>query len=355
MLFMLKIKSKADCRWDLISLGEVLLRFDAGDERIHTTQNFRVFDGGGEYNVARNLSKVFGQKTAIITALTDNGLGRLAENLILQGGVDTSEILWRAPAGSSANARNGLYFIERGFGLRAPASTFDRTHTAVSQLKTGDIDWQKILIQEKSRWFHTGGIFVGLSDSTPGVATEGMRAARENGVIVSYDLNYRDSLWKERGGRTEANKINRTLLPFADVVFGVPDFNANFAEFNADEFQAAARKLKTEFPNLKVIATTLREVKSASEHNLSAACFADGEVFKAEDYIDVKVFDRVGSGDAFAAGFIYGFLSGKGIRYSIECAAAHAGLAMTTPGDNSSARLAEIESLMRGAGANVIR
>lgn len=355
MLFMLKIKSKADCRWDLISLGEVLLRFDAGDERIHTTQNFRVFDGGGEYNVARNLSKVFGQKTAIITALSDNGLGRLAENLILQGGVDASEILWRALDDGGANTRNGLYFIERGFGLRAPASTFDRANTAVSQLKTGDIDWQTILAGSRTRWLHTGGILVGLSDSTPDVAIEAIRAARENGSIVSYDLNYRDSLWKGRGGKTEANKINRTLLPFADVVFGVPDFNANFAEFSADEFQAAARKLQTEFPNLKVIATTLREVKSAGVHNLTAVCFASGEVFKAENYTNVQVFDRVGSGDAFAAGFIYGFLSGKDIRYSIECATAHACLAMTTPGDNSMARLAEIESLMCGTGANVIR
>lgn len=352
---MLNTKSKADCRWDLISLGEVLLRFDAGDERIHTAQNFRVFDGGGEYNVARNLAKVFGQETAIITALADNALGRLAENLILQGGVDSSEILWREHDGIGANTRNGLYFIERGFGLRAPASCFDRANTAVGQLKTGDIDWRKIFIEQQTRWLHTGGIFVALSDSTPAVAIEAMRAARESGATVSYDLNYRDSLWKERGGRGEANKINRTLLPFADVVFGVPDFNAKFAEFDADDFRRVARKLQTEFPNLKFIATTLREVKSASEHNLSAVCLADGEVLKAKDYMSVQVFDRVGSGDAFAAGLIYGLLNEKDIRYSIECATAHACLAMTTPGDNSMARLAEVESLISGTGANVIR
>lgn len=355
MLFMLNTKTKIDCRWDLVSLGEVLLRFDSGDERIHTAQNFRVSDGGGEYNVARNLSKVFKQKTAIVTALADNALGHLAENLILQGSVDASEILWRTNDGIGAKTRNGLYFIERGFGLRAPGSCFDRANTAVSQLKTGDIDWQKILVEQKTRWLHTGGIFVGLSDTTPDVALEAIRAARANGAIVSYDLNYRDSLWKERGGKAEANKINRILLPFADVVFGVPDFDAHFAEFNTDGFRQAAEKMQTEFPDLKVIATTLREVKSASEHNLTAVCFGDGEVYKAKDYKNVRVFDRVGSGDAFAAGLIYGLLNDKGLQYAIECGTAHASLAMTTPGDNSMMRIGEIESLMSGAGANVIR
>lgn len=332
-----------------------MLRFDSGDERIHTAQNFRAFDGGGEYNVARNLAKVFGQKTAIVTALADNALGRLAENLILQGGVDASEILWRAPDGSGANTRNGLYFIERGFGLRAPASCFDRANTAVSQLKTGGIDWRKIFAEQQTRWFHTGGVFVGLSDSTPDVAIEAMRTAQKNGTIVSYDLNYRDSLWKNRGGKTEANKINRNLLPFADVVFSVPDFNAKFADFDLEGFRRAAEKLQTEFPNLKVIATTLREVKSASEHNLTAVSFADGKVFKARDYKNIQVFDRVGSGDAFASGLIYGLLNGKDTQSAVECGTAHACLAMTTPGDNSMARLHEVESLMQGAGSNVIR
>ncbi|HEX8290020.1 MAG TPA: sugar kinase [Pyrinomonadaceae bacterium] len=351
----LNIKSKADCRWDLVSLGEVLLRFDPGDERIHSSQNFRVFDGGGEYNVARNLAKVFRQKTAVVSALADNALGRLAENLIWQAGVDSSEILWREHDGIGANTRNGLYFIERGFGSRAPSSCFDRANTAVSQLKAGDIDWQKIFVEYRTRWFHTGGIFVGLSDSTPDVALEAMRTAKKNGAVVSYDLNYRDSLWRERGGKIEANKVNRFLLPFADVVFGVPDYNAKFDEFDAENFRQAAGKLQNEFPNLKVIVTTLREVKSASEHNLTAVCFAQGEVFKAKDYKNISVFDRVGSGDAFASGLIYGLLNEKNMQYSIDCAAAHAVLAMTTPGDNSMAQLREIELLMQNSDSTVIR
>ncbi len=349
----LEIKPKTGCRWDLAALGEILLRFDAGDECIHNARAFRVWDGGGEYNVARGLSKVFRRKTAIITALADNALGRLAEDLANQGGVDASNIIWRE---ENNQTRNGIYFIERGFGLRSPTSCFDRANTAVSQLKTGEIDWEKIFGSENgSRWFHTGGIFSGLSPKMPKVAAEAMKFAKESGAIVSYDLNYRDSLWKTRGGRAEANQINKELLPFADVVFGVLDFEAKFAEFNIEKFQRAAKKMQTEFPNLKIIATTLREIKSASLHNLSAACLAGGEVFKARDYENVQVFDRVGSGDAFAAGFIFGLLSDKGANNALECGAAHACLAMTTPGDNSMAQLAEIEKLMQGEGSNVIR
>lgn len=348
---MLKIKDEKNCRRDLISLGEVLLRFDAGDERIQTARDFRVFDGGGEYNVARNLAKTFRLKTAIATALADNALGRLAENLVWQGGVDASEILWR----EAANARNGLYFIERGFGLRVPASCFDRVETAVSQLKTGDFDWQKIFAESGSRWLHTGGIFVGLSETTPEVAAEAMRKAQENGAIVSYDLNYRDSLWKTRGGREAANNLNKKLLPFADLAFGVFDFDSKLSNYNEDDFRRAAEKMLALFPNLKVIASTVREVHSASRHDLSAVCFADNQIFKAREYKNVEVFDRIGSGDAFASGFIYGCLAGRDLQYSVECGAAHGALLMTTPGDNSMSTLAEIENLIGGGGAAIQR
>ena len=339
-----------------MALGEVLLRFDSGDERIETTRDFRVYDGGGEYNAARNLAKVFRQKTAIVTALADNSLGRLAENLILRGGVGTSEILWRASNEQSEKTRNGLYFIERGFGLRAPRSCFDRSDTAVSKLKSGDFDWRKIFAEQRgTRWFHTGGIFSGLSATTPEVSKEAMQAAQAAGAIVSYDLNYRDSLWKTRGGREAANRINRELLPFVDVLFGVPDFTVRFADFDVREFQKAAENLQAEFTNLKLIATTLREVKSASLHDLTAACFSCGDVFKAKDYTNAQVLDRVGSGDAFASGLIYGLLNDKGVQYSLECGAACAVLTMTTPGDNSAVCLEEVEALMQGDGANVIR
>ncbi len=272
---------------------------------------------------------------------------------MFQAGVDASGIIWRS--GGGADTRNGIYFIERGFGLRAPASCFDRANTAVSQLKTGEINWREIFNQNGTRWFHTGGVFVGLSETAPEVAKEAMQAARANGAIVSYDLNYRDSLWKNKGGREAANAVNRELLPLADVVFGAMDFDARLSQFNAEKFRQAAEKMTGEFPDLKIVCSTLREVHSASRHDLSAVCFANGEVFKAKDYKNIEVLDRVGSGDAFDSGLIYGLLAEKDFQFAVECGVAHALLAMTTPGDNSMATLAEIENLMQGAGKNVNR
>ncbi len=354
-MYRLKIKPKSECRWDFLSLGEVLLRFCPGDGRIHNARHFRVFDGGAEYNVARNLAKVFRQNTAIVTALADNTLGRLAEDFILQGRVDASEIRWREHDGKGENTRNGIYFIERGFGLRPPSSCFDRANTAVAQLKAGDIDWRKIFGEKGARWFHTGGVFTGLSETTPEVAKEAMRAARENGAIVSYDLNYRDSLWKARGGRESANRLNREFLPFADVVFGAFDFDSKLSNFDETTFRLTAEKMLTEFPNLKAIVSTLREVHSASRHDLSAVCFYENQIYKARDYKSVEVLDRVGSGDAFASGFIYGFLGERDVRYSIERGAAHAALAMTTPGDNSMSTMAEVEKLIGGGKSDAER
>ena len=342
---MLKIKDRKDCRWDFVSLGEVMLRFDPENDRIHNSRSFRVWEGGGEYNVARSLSKVFRLDAAIVTALADNQIGRLVEDLIWQGGVDSSEILWRETDGISRKTRNGMYFIERGFGLRSPVGCSDRGHTAVSQIKTGDVDWQKIFGERGARWFHTGGIFAGLSETTPEVALEAMRQAKETGAIVSYDLNYRDSLWSERGGRDAANALNQELLPFADVVFGVENFKASFSGYEEEDFRRAASEVNSKFPNLKIVATTLRDIKSASRHDLSAVCYAANEVIKANDFVDLDVIDRVGSGDAFAAGLIYGFLTGKDIQFSLNCGAANSALTLTTLGDGSAATRAEIENL----------
>lgn len=349
---MLNIKLKTENNLDLVSLGEILLRFDPENERIHNARAFRVFDGGAEYNVARNLAKVFRQKTAIVTALADNPLGRLAEDFARQGAVDTSEIIWRTHDGIGANTRNGLYFIERGFGLRPPNSCFDRGNTAVSQLKAGEIDWRRIFTEKNVRWLHTGGVFTGLSETTPQVAVEAVEVARENGLIVSYDLNYRASLWKNRGGKEAANRLNRVLLPFTDVVFGVisDDFKPSAAELDADKFQAAAEKMKNEFPNLQMIVSTVRDVHSANSHNFGAVCFSDDQIIIADKYIQTRVLDRVGSGDAFVSGFIYALLNGKDLKYAVDLGSAHGVLAMTTVGDNSNSTIGEIEHLMRGGG-----
>ena len=352
---MLTIKPSQNCKWDLVSLGEVMLRFDPGDERIHTARSFRVWEGGGEYNVARNLSKCFRLETAIVTALADNQIGRLVEDLIAQGGVDRSQIVWRMTDGISRETRNGIYFMERGFGGRAPMGCSDRANTAVSHLKPGDIDWNYVFAASGARWFHTGGIFAGLSETTAEVALEAMRAAKDNGSVVSYDLNYRDSLWAGRGGRDAANECNRKLLGYADVVFGIEGFDAGLAAYSEDAFRRTAGDMFSRHPNLKIAATTLRDIRSASLHDLSGVCFAGGNVFKSIDHRNAEVLDRVGSGDAFAAGLIYGILSDKDLHRSIDLAAASAVLSLSLPGDGSSATLAEIERLSISPDRTAIR
>ena len=203
------IKPKERCRWDLVSLGEIMLRLDPGDGRVATTRTFQAWEGGGEYNVARGLKRCFGLNTAVVTAFADNPVGRLVQDLIYQGGVDQSYVKWVKYDGVGRNVRNGLNFTERGFGVRAAVGCSDRGNTATSQLKPGDIDWNKIFGEDGVRWFHTGGIFAALSETTPLVAKEAMAAAKKHGTIVSYDLNYRESLWKGVGGHGKAREVNR--------------------------------------------------------------------------------------------------------------------------------------------------
>lgn len=352
---MFKIKAKSESIWDIVSLGEVMIRFDPGNERIHTARAFSVCEGGGEYNVARSIAKNFALDAAIVTALADNQLGRLVEDMMWQSRVDTSNIIWRKTDGMGRAVRNGIYFIERGFGVRAPVGCSDRGNTAVSQLKPGDIDWQKIFAGSGTRWFHTGGIFAGLSDTTPVVARAAMEAARGSGAVVSYDLNYRDSLWAHRGGRKAADKVNSDLLQLADVVFGVHGFDAALSKFDEDSFRDLAGSMIHEFPNIKLVATTLRNIWSASRHDIGGAVFLDDKVLRGPDLRNVEVLDRVGSGDAFAAGLIYGLLSGREIGECASLAVAGAALSLACIGDGSSATLSEIEKLAGGHAAGVER
>src|SRR6266446_1238372 len=355
----LNIRPKEKCRWDLVSLGEVMLRLDPGDGRISTARNFQVWEGGGEYNVARGLKRCFGMDTAIVTALADNPVGRLVQDLIYQGGVDQSHIRWIEFDGVGRIARNGLNFTERGFGVRPALGCSDRGHTAVSQMKPGDIDWEKIFRSEGARWFHTGGIFCALSETTPLVAREAMQAAKQHGAIVSYDLNYRDSLWKSIGGRARAQEVNRELAPLVDVMLGnEEDFTAclgfevegldeDHSKLEAESFHRMIESARQHFPNFKVVATTLRNAKTATVNDWGAVCYMDGEFYRAPTRENLEIFDRVGGGDSFASGLIYGFLTDKGSQYAVDCGAAHGALAMTTPGDTTMATLAEVEKLMK--------
>jgi 2-dehydro-3-deoxygluconokinase len=362
----MNIKPKDYRRWDQLSLGEVMLRFDPGDQRIWTTRQFAVCEGGGEYNVGRGLKRCFGLDTAIVTALADNPVGRLVEDLMNQGGVDHSLTKWVPYDGVGRSVRNGLNFTERGFGVRAALGCSDRGHTAVSQLKEGDINWNHIFGELGVRWFHTGGIFCALSDSTPAVAMEAMRAAHENGVIVSYDLNYRDSLWKSYGGKKQAQLVNRQLAAYVDVLLGnEEDFSAalgydvkgvgdEYSNLASENFQAMIEIVLKDFP-FQVVATTLRKATSATRNDWGAICYCDGSFYEAPHRNDLEIYDRVGGGDSFASGLIYGFLAGKGPQWAVECGAAHGALAMTTPGDITMATLKEVEQVMKGAGARIVR
>ena len=363
----LDLKPREACRWDLVSLGEVMLRLDPGDERVATTRNFRAWEGGGEYNVARGLRRCFNLRTAIVTALADNPVGRLIEDLMLQGGVDLSHLLWMPYDGVGRTVRNGLNFTERGFGVRAALGCSDRGHTAASQLKPGMIDWEEIFGREGARWFHTGGIFCALSETAPLVAREAMEAAHRHGAIISYDLNYRDSLWKSIGGKKRACEVNRELAGLVDVMLGnEEDFTAalgfeikgvddNLADLDTAQFRAMIHHAVAEYPNFRVVGTTLRHAKTATRNDWGAICYYDGEFYEARPMPDLEVFDRVGGGDSFASGLIYGLLSGKGPQWAVDCGCAHGALAMTTPGDTTMATFDEVERLMRGASARVIR
>jgi 2-dehydro-3-deoxygluconokinase len=363
----LAIKDKTACRWDQVSLGEVMLRLDPGEGRVHTARAFQVWEGGGEYNVARGLKRCFGLDTAVVTALVDNAVGRLVQDLIYQGGVDQSHLRWVEDDGVGRTVRNGLNFTERGYGVRAALGCSDRGHTAVSQLAPGDLDWDLVFGKQGARWFHTGGIFAALSETTPAVAREAMEAARRHGTVVSYDLNYRPSLWKSIGGQKRAQEVNRQLAPLVDVMLGnEEDFTAalgfevegmdeNLSGLDPENFRKMIERAVKEFPNFTVVATTLRNARTATFNDWGAVCYHEGKLYPAAPREDLEILDRVGGGDSFASGLIYGFLAGKGPQWAVECGAAHGALAMTTPGDTTMVTLDEVLRVMKGGGARVAR
>jgi len=363
----IELRSRESVEFDIVSLGEIMLRLDPGDGRVRTARRFDVWEGGGEYNVARGMRRCFGQRAAVVTAFADNEVGRLLEDFILQGGVDTRWIGWRDFDGIGRDCRNGLNFTERGFGVRGAKGVPDRGRTAASQMKPGDVDWDEVFGRAGSRWFHSGGIFAALSESAAELTIEACRKAKEHGTLVSYDLNYRPSLWKSIGGQAKAREVNREIAQHVDVMIGnEEDFTAclgfevegvseHVTGLEVDSFKDMIRRAVDEFPNFQVVATTLRDVHTATVNDWGAICWHGGEFFEATHRPKLEIFDRVGGGDSFASGLIYGLMEIGDPQQAVEYGAAHGALAMTTPGDTTMVTLPDVKKLVGGGSARVDR
>ena len=345
----LNLRPEKDCKFDAVSLGEVMLRLDPGEGRIRTARSFRAWEGGGEYNVVRGLRRCFGMKTAVITAFADNEVGMLMEDFILQGGVDTSLIKWMKTDGIGRVCRNGINFTERGFGIRGAVGCSDRANTAISKATPKDFDFDYIFGELGARWLHTGGIYAALSEQSCETVIAAIKAAKKYGTIVSYDLNYRPSMWSAIGGQAKAQEVNKEIAKYVDVMIGnEEDFTAclgfeiegndeNLKELNLDGYKKMINEAAKAYPNFKAVATTLREV------------------YKAKDYKGLEIMDRVGGGDSFASGLVYGLMTTGDAQAAVNYGAAHGALAMTTPGDTTMASKKEVEAIMGGAGARVQR
>lgn len=364
----LSLRPADACRYDAVALGEVMLRLDPGEGRIRTARQFRAWEGGGEYNVARGLRRAFGLRTAVVTALADNEVGRLVEDLVLQGGVDTSFLRWLPYDGIGREVRNGLNFTERGFGVRGAVGVSDRGHTAASRLAPGDVDWDHLFGDLGVRWLHTGGIYAALSDTAAETVVAAVTAAKRHGTVVSYDLNYRPSLWRATGGPARAQEVNREIARHVDVMIGnEEDFTAalgfevegvdeHLSALEVDSFAAMIDRVAAEFANFQVIATTLRTVRSATVNDWGAIAWSREEgLVRATHRPGLEILDRVGGGDSFASGLVYGLLDGQPLATAVEYGAAHGALAMTTPGDTTMASKAEVLKLAGGGSARVDR
>lgn len=333
-----------ETRWDCVAMGEVMLRLDPGAGRVRTARSFAVHEGGGEYNVARALSKVFSRRSAVVTALVDNEIGHLAEDLIMAGGVSLDHVVW-VPFDGLGFTRVGLNFTEKGFGMRPPLGVSDRANSAASKMAPGDVDWARLFDDEKARWLHTGGIFAGLSESTTELALEGVAAARSAGTVVSYDVNHRASVWAS--ATRDPVEVNRQMLQHVDAAFGsIEDYRTGLGfaieECATDEwvsdpsrFASLARAVLAEFPQLQVIGMSLRDSRTAGFNHWGGVIFSEGLVHTARLHRDLEIYDRVGGGDGFVSGVMWSLLDGRTPAEAVEVGVAHGALTMTTPGDTS--------------------
>lgn len=362
------IKRADECDFDMVAMGEVMLRLDPGTQRIRNTRTFTVWDSGAEYNVARAFRRAFGLRGALVSAFADNEVGQLVEDILLGSGLDLSYVHWSRSDGVGRNVRNGLNFSERGFGVRGALGCVDRGHTAISQLRPEEVDWEDLLVTRGTRWFHTGGIMAALSDQAVATTEHAMQRAREAGSIVSYDLNYRASLWKANGDVQHCWDINRRLAQYADVLVGneedygaalgisVEGLDRNFDTLDRGAYERLIAKTAEHMPQAQVIAVTLRSVRSATVNDWGAIAWSNATGYVAATARPrLEIYDRLGGGDSFASGLFYGLMEREDLAFAVELGAASGALAMTTPGDTTTARLSEIEALVAGGNARVQR
>jgi len=359
----LNIKSAAECKFDLMSLGECMIRLSPpGHQRIELTPYFEAYAGGGEYNVAYALSR-YGLRTSWTSRLVDNPLGAFIRNHAQASGMDLSEVVWVPYDGAGRKDRIGLNFTEVGIGVRASVTMYDRGYTAVSHMKSGDVDWKRIFGERKVRWFHTGGIFAALSDSCAEVTTESMKAAHEAGTITSYDLNFRSKLWSSE----KAIEVTKGVVPYIDVLIGneedfqkvlgfkVEGADENLKKLPVEGYKRMVKEVVSKYPHIKAVGTTLREVVSGLVNNWSAIMYYDGQFYESRRYENLEIEDRVGGGDGFCSGTIYGFLTGLTPQECVEMGAAHGALLQTTRGDTSMVTMDEIKHVMKGGSARIKR
>jgi 2-dehydro-3-deoxygluconokinase len=359
----LKIQEANKCEFDVLTLGECMIRLSPpGHQRLELTQVLEIYAGGGEYNVAYALSR-FGLKAGWISRLVDNPLGQFIRNNAQASGMDVSEVVWVPFDGVGRTERIGLNFSEVGIGVRPSTVIYDRGHTAVSHMKPGDVDWKRIFTNRKARWFHTGGIFTALSDSCAAVATESLKAAHEAGCVVSYDLNFRSMLWSSQ----KAIAVTKTLVPYVDVLIGneedfqkvlgfdVEGTDNGLKHLPIDAYKNMVKKVVAAYPNIQVVGTTLREVISGMKNNWSAIAYADGDFVQSKKYENLEIEDRVGGGDGFCSGLIYGLLQGMKLQECVELGSAHGALTQSTRGDSTMATLAEVKHVMSGGSARIVR
>jgi 2-dehydro-3-deoxygluconokinase len=353
---------RPDGEFDLLALGGLVIRLDTELIPFRKATTAAIHVSGAEFNVAANLSDCFGLRTAVASAMVDYPVGELVAERVRAMGVTPfyRDFVHDGVAGPNI----ATVYSDRGLGVRAPVVFYNRANEAAALLKSGDFDWNAIF-GRGVRWFHSGGLFAALSDTTPAVLLEAMAAARASGSIVSFDLNYRAKLWGGRGGNARAQEVTSELVRNVDVLVGNeedmqlslgisgPEGHRTSA-LDASAFVDVIEKVVKRFPNVKLVATTLREVNSASRHRWSAVVWADGTLYQAP-VMELDIFDRVGGGDGFASGLFYGLLSGAPLEEAVRLGWAHGALLTTYPGDTTMASLSQVRALAKGGSARIQR